>query len=42
MARKTWIILGLVVALGAAVGGYLVLNGDSGMQPATPAAASSP
>ena len=39
MARKTWIILGLVVALGAAVGGYLVLNGDSGMQPATPAAA---
>ena len=40
MSRKAWIILGLVVALGAAVGGYFVLNNDSDMQPVTAAAAS--
>ena len=39
MSRKTWIILGLVVALAAGGSAYYIWGGDSDMQPAGSAAA---
>ena len=39
MSRKTWIILGVIVVLIAAAGGWYFLKGDSDMQPVQEASA---